>query len=200
MAPTTNEMMSLRAKVNRTTRQPPTRQEVLEYFNKEFNLIVTDPKERHYFDLEDCVDFFFETREDGINFVTVNMNVNEDYKVIHRDGRDHYLLSILGMGMVIKFKATPVIKLFHQAFLTNFENIIVRYNNMGKRHSALIKKYNRVSREGSILCQQNFEQAKTIKAQEERIQELEAELSIARRNNSIMGIRKIKRMFIRLTN
>ena len=70
-----------------------TRQEVLEYFNKEFSLIVMDPKERHYFDLEDCVDFFFETREDGINFVTVNMTVNEDYKIIHRNGRDHYLLS-----------------------------------------------------------------------------------------------------------
>ena len=175
-------------------------QEVLEYFNREFSLIVTDPKERHYFDLEDCVDFFFETREDGINFVTVNMNVNEDYKVIHRDGRDHYLLSLLGMGMVIKFKSAPAIKLFHQAFLTNFENIIVRNNDLGKRHRALIKKYNRVSSEDAILCQQNFEQAKTIKTQEERIKELEAELSIARRNNSIMGIRKIKRMFIRLTN
>lgn len=177
-----------------------TRQEVLEYFNKEFSLIVMDPKERHYFDLEDCVDFFFETREDGINFVTVNMNANEDYKVIHRDGQDHYLLSILSMGMIIKFKAQPVIKLFHQAFLTNFENIIVRYNNMGKRHRALIKKYNRLSREDAILCQQNFEQAKTIKAQEERIKELEVELRIARRNNSIIGISRIKRMFIRLTN
>ena len=177
-----------------------TRQEVLEYFNKEFSLIVTDPKERHYFDLEDCVDFFFETREDGINFVTVNMNVNEDYKIIHRDGRDHYLLSILSMGMIIKFKATSVIKLFHQAFLTNFENIIVRYNNLKKRHSDLIKKYDRVSREDAILCQQNFEQAKVIKAQEERIKELEAELRLARRNSSIMGIRRIKRMFIRLTN
>ena len=177
-----------------------TRQEVLEYFNKEFSLIVTDPKERHYFDLEDCVDFFFETREDGINFVTVNMNVNEDYKIIHRDGRDHYLLSILSMGMIIKFKATSVIKLFHQAFLTNFENIIVRYNNLKKRHSDLIKKYDRVSREDAILCQQNFEQAKVIKAQEERIKELEAELRLARLNNSVMGIRRIKRMFIRLTN
>ena len=177
-----------------------TRQEVLEYFNKEFNLIVTDPKERHYFDLEDCVDFFFETREDGINFVTVNMTVNEDYKIIHRNGRDHYLLSLLGMGMVIKFKSEPAIKLFHQAFLTNFENIIVRYNNLRKRHSDLIKKHQRVSREDAILCQQNFEQAKTIKAQEERIKELEAELRIARRNNSVMGIRRIKRMFIRLTN
>lgn len=177
-----------------------TRQEVLEYFNKEFSLIVTDPKERHYFDLEDCVEFFFETREDGINFVTVNMHVNEDYKVIHRDGRDHYLLSILGMGMVIKFKATQVIKLFHQAFLTNFENIIVRNNDLGKRHRSLIKKYNRLSREDAILCQQNFEQAKTIKAQEERIMELEAELRLVRRNNSVMGIRRIKRMFIRLTN
>ena len=175
-------------------------QEVLEYFNREFSLIVTDPKERHYFDLEDCVDFFFETREEGINFVTVNMNVNEDYKIIHRAGRDHYLLSILGMGMIIKFKATPVIKLFHQAFLTNFENIIVRNNDLGKRHRALIKKYNRASSENTILCQQNFEQAKTIKAQEERIKELESELRIARRNNSIMGINRIKRMFIRLTN
>ena len=175
-------------------------QEVLEYFNKEFSLIVTDPKERHYFDLEDCVDFFFETREDGINFVTVNMNVNDDYKIIHRDGRDHYLLSILGMGMVIKFKSAPAIKLFHQAFLSNFENLIVRFNNLTKRHSALIKKHNRASREDAILCHQNFEQAKTIKAQEERIKELEAELRIARRNNSVMGIRRIKRMFIRLTN
>ena len=172
-------------------------QEVLEYFNREFSLIVTDPKERHYFDLEDCVDFFFETREDGINFVTVNMNVNEDYKIIHRAGRDHYLLSILGMGMIIKFKATPVIKLFHQAFLTNFENIIVRNNDLGKRHRALIKKYNRVSSEDAILCQQNFEQAKTIKTQEERIKELEAELRIARRNNSIIDVNRIKRMFIR---
>ena len=177
-----------------------TRQEVLEYFNKEFSLIVTDPKERHYFDLEDCVDFFFETREDGINFVTINMTVDEDYKVIHRDGRDHYLLSLLGMGMVIKFKSAPAIKLFHQSFLSNFENLIVRYNNLRKRHSDLIKKYNRVSREDAILCQQNFEQAKVIKAQEERIKELEAELRIARRNNSIMGINRIKRMFIRLTN
>ena len=177
-----------------------TRQEVLEYFNKEFNLIVTDPKERHYFDLEDCVDFFFETREDGINFVTVNMTVNEDYKIIHRNGRDHYLLSLLGMGMVIKFKSAPAIKLFHQSFLSNFENLIVRYNDLTKRHSALIKKHNRASREDAILCQQNFEQAKTIKTQEERIKELEAELRIARRNNSIMGINRIKRMFIRLTN
>ena len=175
-------------------------EEVLEYFNREFSLIVVDPKERHYFDLEDCVDFFFETREDGINFVTVNMNVNEDYKIIHRDGRDHYLLSILSMGMIIKFKATSVIKLFHQAFLTNFENIIVRNNDLGKRHRALIKKYNRASSENAILCQQNFEHAKTIKAQEERIKELEAELRLARRNNSIIGISKIKKMFIRLTN
>ena len=175
-------------------------QEVLEYFNREFSLIVTDPKERHYFDLEDCGNFFFNTREEGINFVTVNMNVNEDYKIIHRAGRDHYLLSILGMGMIIKFKATPVIKLFHQAFLTNFENIIVRNNDLGKRHRALIKKYNRAFSENTILCQQNFEQAKTIKAQEERIKELESELRLARRNNSIIGISKIKRMFIRLTN
>ena len=175
-------------------------QEVLEYFNREFSLIVTDPKERHYFDLEDCGNFFFNTREEGVKFVTVNMNVNEDYKIIHRAGRDHYLLSILGMGMVIKFKATPVIKLFHQAFLTNFENIIVRNNDLGKRHRALIKKYNRASSENTILCQQNFEQAKTIKAQEERIKELESELRLARRNNSIIGISSIKRMFIRLTN
>lgn len=175
-------------------------QEVLEYFNREFSLIVTDPKERHYFDLEDCGNFFFNTREEGIKFVTVNMNVNEDYKIIHRAGRDHYLLSILGMGMIIKFKATPVIKLFHQAFLTNFENIIVRNNDLGKRHRALIKKYNRASSENTILCQQNFEQAKTIKAQEERIKELESELRIARRNSPIIGINRIKRMFIRLTN
>ena len=175
-------------------------QEVLEYFNREFSLIVTDPKERHYFDLEDCGNFFFNTREEGVKFVTVNMNVNEDYKIIHRAGRDHYLLSILGMGMVIKFKATPVIKLFHQAFLTNFENIIVRNNDLGKRHRALIKKYNRASSENTILCQQNFEQAKTIKAQEDRIKELEDDLRIARRNNSIMGINRIMRLFIRLTN
>lgn len=172
-------------------------QEVLEYFNREFSLIVTDPKERHYFDLEDCGNFFFNTREEGIKFVTVNMNVNEDYKIIHRAGRNHYLLSILGMGMIIKFKATPVIKLFHQAFLTNFENIIVRNNDLGKRHRALIKKYNRESSEDAILCQQNFEQAKTIKAQEERIKELETELRIARRNSPIIGISRIKRMFIR---
>lgn len=172
-------------------------QEVLEYFNREFSLIVTDPKERHYFDLEDCGNFFFNTREEGINFVTVNMNVNEDYKIIHRAGRDHYLLSILGMGMIIKFKATPVIKLFHQAFLTNFENIIVRNNDLGKRHRALIKKYNRESSENAILCQQNFEQAKTIKAQEERIKELEVELRLARRDTPIIGISRIKRMFIR---
>ena len=172
-------------------------QEVLEYFNREFSLIVTDPKERHYFDLEDCGNFFFNTREEGINFVTVNMNVNEDYKIIHRAGRDHYLLSILGMGMIIKFKATPVIKLFHQAFLTNFENIIVRNNDLGKRHRALIKKYNRLSSEDAILCQQNFEQAKTIKAQEERIKELEVELRLARRDTPIIGISRIKRMFIR---
>ena len=178
-----------------------TRQEVLEYFNKEFNLIVTDPKERHYFDLEDCVDFFFETREDGINFVTINMTVEEDYKVIHRDGRDHYLLSLLGMGMVIKFKSEPAVKLlFHQSFLSNFENLIVRFNNLTKRHRDLINKQKRISREDAILCQQNFEQAKTIKAQEERIKELEAELRIARRNNSIIGINRIKRMFIRFTN
>ena len=178
-----------------------TRQEVLEYFNKEFNLIVTDPKERHYFDLEDCVDFFFETREDGINFVTINMTVDEDYKIIHRDGRDHYLLSLLGMGMVIKFKSEPAVKLlFHQSFLSNFENLIVRFNNLTKRHRDLINKQKRISREDAILCQQNFEQAKTIKAQEERIKELEAELRLARRNNSVMGIRRIKRMFIRLTN
>lgn len=176
-------------------------QEVLEYFNREFSLIVTDPKERHYFDLEDCVDFFFETREDGINFVTINMTVEEDYKVIHRNGRDHYLLSLLGMGMVIKFKSEPAVKLlFHQAFLSNFENIIVRYNDLKKRHSNLIKKHQRISREDAILCQQNFEQAKTIKAQEERIKELEDELRLARRNNSIIGINRIKRMFIRLTN
>lgn len=178
-----------------------TRQEVLEYFNKEFNLIVTDPKERHYFDLEDCVDFFFETREDGINFVTINMTVDEDYKIIHRDGRDHYLLSLLGMGMVIKFKSEPAVKLlFHQSFLSNFENLIVRFNNLTKRHRDLINKQKRISREDAILCQQNFEQAKTIKAQEERIKELEAELRLARRNNSIMGINRIKRMFIRFTN
>ena len=178
-----------------------TRQEVLEYFNKEFNLIVTDPKERHYFDLEDCVDFFFETREDGINFVTINMTVEEDYKIIHRDGRDHYLLSLLGMGMVIKFKSEPAVKLlFHQSFLSNFENLIVRFNNLTKRHRDLINKQKRISREDAILCQQNFEQAKTIKAQEERIKELEAELRLARRNNSIMGINRIKRMFIRFTN
>ena len=178
-----------------------THQEVLEYFNKEFRLIVTDPKERHYFDLEDCVDFFFETREDGINFVKINMTIEEDYKIIHRDGRDHYLLSLLGMGMVIKFKSEPDVKLlFHQSFLSNFENLIVRFNNLTKRHRDLIKKYNRVSHEDSGLCQQNFEQAKTIKAQEERIKELEAELRIARRNNSIIGINRIKRMFIRLTN
>ena len=176
-------------------------QEVLEYFNREFSLIVTDPKERHYFDLEDCVDFFFETREDGINFVTINMTVEEDYKVIHRNGRDHYLLSLLGMGMVIKFKSEPAVELlFHQAFLSNFENIIVRYNDLKKRHSNLIKKHQRISREDAILCQQNFEQAKTIKAQEERIKELEDELRLARRNNSIIGINRIKRMFIRLTN
>ena len=178
-----------------------THQEVLKYFNKEFRLIVTDPKERHYFDLEDCVDFFFETREDGINFVTINMTVEEDYKIIHRDGRDHYLLSLLGMGMVIKFKSEPAVKLlFHQSFLSNFENLIVRLNNLTKRHRDLISKQKRISREDAILCQQNFEQAKTIKAQEERIKELEAELRIARRNNSIMGINRIKRMFIRLTN
>ena len=182
-------------------RKDSTRQEVLEYFNKEFNLIVTDPKERHYFDLEDCVDFFFETREDGINFVTINMTVEEDYKVIHRDGRDHYLLSLLGMGMVIKFKSEPAVKLlFHQSFLSNFENLIVRFNNLTKRHRDLINKQKRISREDAILCQQNFEQAKTIKAQEERIKELEAELRIARRNNSIIGINRIKRMFIRFTN
>lgn len=175
-------------------------QEVLEYFNREFSLIVMDPKERHYFDLEDCGNFFFNTREEGINFVTVNMNVNEDYKIIHRDGKDHYLLSILGMGMVIKFKSAPAIKLFHKAFLTNFENIIVRNNDLGKRHRALIKKYNRESSENAILCQQNFELAKTIKAQEERTKELEAELRIARHNNSIIGINRIKRIFIRLTN
>ena len=176
-------------------------QEVLEYFNREFSLIVTDPKERHYFDLEDCVDFFFETREDGINFVTINMTVDEDYKIIHRDGRDHYLLSLLGMGMVIKFKSEPAVKLlFHQSFLSNFENLIVRFNNLTKRHRDLINKQKRISREDAILCQQNFEQAKTIKAQEERIKELEAELRLARRNNSIMGINRIKRMFIRFTN
>ena len=175
-------------------------QEVLEYFNKEFSLIVTDPKERHYFDLEDCGNFFFNTREEGIKFVTVNMNVNEDYKVIHRAGRDHYLLSILGMGMVIKFKSAPAIKLFHQAFLSNFENLIVRYNNLTKRHRDLIKKYNKVSREDAILCQQNFEQAKIIKAQEERIKELEAELRLVRRSNPIIGISRIKRMFIRFKN
>ena len=175
-----------------------TRQEVLEYFNKEFSLIVTDPKERHYFDLEDCVDFFFETREDGINFVTVNMTVNEDYKIIHRNGRDHYLLSLLGMGMVIKFKSEPAVKLlFHQSFLSNFENLIVRYNDLTKRHSALIKKHNRASREDAILCQQNFEQAKTIKAQEERIKELEAQLRSSSHNSHIIGISRIKRMFIR---
>ena len=178
-----------------------TRQEVLEYFNKEFSLIVTDPKERHYFDLEDCMDFFFETREDSINFVTINMTAEEDYKIIHRDGRDHYLLSLLGMGMVIKFKSEPAVKLlFHQAFLSNFENLIVRFNNLTKRHRDLIKKYNRLSREDSDLCQQNFEQAKTIKAQEERIKELEAELRIVRRNSPIMGINRIKRIFIRFTN
>ena len=175
-------------------------QEVLEYFNKEFSLIVTDPKERHYFDLEDCGNFFFNTREEGIKFVTVNMNVNEDYKVIHRAGRDHYLLSILGMGMVIKFKSAPAIKLFHKAFLSNFENLIVRYNNLTKRHRDLIKKYNKVSREDAILCQQNFEQAKITKAQEERIKELEAELRLARRNNSIIDVNRIKRMFIRFKN
>lgn len=175
-------------------------QEVLEYFNKEFSLIVTDPKERHYFDLEDCGNFFFNTREEGIKFVTVNMNVNEDYKVIHRAGRDHYLLSILGMGMVIKFKSAPAIKLFHQAFLSNFENLIVRYNNLTKRHRELIKKYNKVSREDAILCQQNFEQAKIIKAQEERIKELEAELRLVRRSNSIIDVNRIKRMFIRFKN
>lgn len=172
-------------------------QEVLEYFNREFSLIVTDPKERHYFDLEDCGNFFFNTREEGIKFVTVNMTVNEDYKIIHRDGRDHYLLSLLGMGMVIKFKSAPAIKLFHQAFLTNFENLIVRFNNLTKRHRDLTKKYNRLSSEDAILCQQNFEQAKTIKAQEERIKELETELRIARRNSPIIGISRIKRMFIR---
>lgn len=176
-------------------------QEVLEYFNKEFSLIVTDPKERHYFDLEDCGNFFFETREDGINFVKINMTIEEDYKIIHRNGRDHYLLSLLGMGMVIKFKSEPAVKLlFHQSFLSNFENLIVRFNNLTKRHSALIKKHNRASREDGILCQQNFEQAKTIKAQEERIKELEAELLIARRNTPIIGISRIKKMFIRLTN
>ena len=175
-------------------------QEVLEYFNREFSLIVMDPKERHYFDLEDCGNFFFNTREEGIKFVTVNMTVNEDYKFIHRDGRDHYLLSLLGMGMVIKFKSAPAIKLFHQAFLTNFENLIVRFNNLTKRHRDLTKKYNRLSSEDAILCQQNFEQAKTIKAQEERIKELETELRIARRNSPIIGISRIKRMFIRLTN
>ncbi len=172
-------------------------QEVLEYFNREFSLIVMDPKERHYFDLEDCGNFFFNTREEGIKFVTVNMTVNEDYKIIHRDGRDHYLLSLLGMGMVIKFKSAPAIKLFHQAFLTNFENLIVRFNNLTKRHRDLTKKYNRLSSEDAILCQQNFEQAKTIKAQEERIKELETELRIARRNSPIIGISRIKRMFIR---
>ena len=182
-------------------RKDSTRQEVLEYFNKEFNLIVTDPKERHYFDLEDCVDFFFETREDGINFVTVNMTVNEDYKIIHRNGRDHYLLSLLGMGMVIKFKSEPAVKLlFHQSFLSNFENLIVRYNDLTKRHSALIKKHNKASREDAILCQQNFEQAKIIKAQEERIKELEAELRLVRRSNSIIDVNRIKRMFIRFKN
>ena len=160
-------------------------QEVLEYFNREFSLIVMDPKERHYFDLEDCGNFFFNTREEGINFVTVNMNVNEDYKIIHRDG---------------KVKSAPAIKLFHKAFLTNFENIIVRNNDLGKRHRALIKKYNRESSENAILCQQNFEQAKTIKAQEERIKELEAELRLSRRNSPIIGISRIKRMFIRFTN
>ena len=49
-------------------------QEVLEYLNKEFSLIVMDPKERHYFDLEDSVNFFFKTRDEGINFVLVNMH------------------------------------------------------------------------------------------------------------------------------
>ena len=181
-------------------RKDSTCQEVLEYLNKEFRLIVTDPKERHYFDLEDCGEFFFNTRDEGIKFVTVNLNVNEDYKVIHRDGRDHYLLSLLGMGMVIKFKSAPAIKLFHQAFLTNFENIIVRYNDLRKRHSNLIKKHQRVSREDAILCQQNFEQAKTIQAQEERIKELEAELRLARRSTPIIDVNRIKRIFIRFTN
>jgi len=172
-------------------------QEVLEYLNKEFNLIVMDPKERHYFDLEDCVDYFFVTREDGINFVTVNMNVNEDYKIVHRDGQDHYLLSILGMGMIIKFKATPAIKLFHQAFLTNFENLIVRYNGLRQRHRALIKKNKKSSSENAVLAQMNFEQAKTIKEQEERIKELEAALHSASHNSHIIGIKRIKRIFIR---
>ena len=178
-------------------RKDSTTQEVLEYLNKEFSLIVMDPKERHYFDLEDCGDFFFNTRDEGINFVTVNMNVNDDYKIVHRNGQDHYLLSILGMGMIIKFKATPAIKLFHQAFLTNFENLIMRYNNLRKRHRDLIKKDKKQSRENAILCQQTFEQAKTIKAQEERIKELEAQLRSTSHNSHIIGISRIKRMFIR---
>ena len=178
-------------------RKDSTTQEVLEYLNKEFSLIVMDPKERHYFDLEDCGDFFFNTRDEGINFVTVNMNINDDYKIVHRNGQDHYLLSILGMGMIIKFKATPAIKLFHQAFLTNFENLIMRYNNLRKRHRDLIKKDKKQSRENAILCQQTFEQAKTIKAQEERIKELEAQLRSTSHNSHIIGISRIKRMFIR---
>lgn len=181
-------------------RKDSTTQEVLEYLNKEFNLIVMDPKERHYFDLEDCVDFFFKTRDEGINFVTVNMNVNEDYKIVHRDGQDHYLLSILGMGMVIKFNAAPAIKLFHQAFLTNFENLIEKYNNLRKRHRDLIKKDKKQTRENAILAQRVFDQAKTIKKQEERIKELEAQLRSASRNSHIIGVRRIRRMFIRLKN
>jgi len=160
-------------------------QEVLEYLNKEFSLIVMDPKERHYFDLEDSVNFFFKTRDEGINFVLVNMHINDDYKIVHRNGKDHYLLSILSMGMIIKYKApSSVCRLFHQAFLTNFENLVEKFNDLRRRHRDLIDKVKRLAHENKSLVQMNGEQAQTIKSQEARIKKLEAELrSKSRKTN-----------------
>lgn len=160
-------------------------QEVLEYLNKEFSLIVMDPKERHYFDLEDSVNFFFKTRDEGINFVLVNMHINDDYKIVHRNGKDHYLLSILSMGMIIKYKApSSVCRLFHQAFLTNFENLVEKFNDLRRRHRDLIDKVKRLAHENKSLVQMNAEQAQTIKSQDARIKELEAKLrSKSRKTN-----------------
>ena len=133
-------------------------QEVLEYLNKEFSLIVMDPKERHYFDLEDSVNFFFKTRDEG-------------------NGKDHYLLSILSMGMIIKYKApSSVCRLFHQAFLTNFENLVEKFNDLRRRHRDLIDKVKRLAHENKSLVQMNAVQAQTIKSQEAQIKELETKL------------------------
>ena len=71
-----------------------------------------------------------------------------------------------------------------QAFLTNFENLVEKFNDLRRRHRDLIDKVKRLAHENKSLVQMNAEQAQTIKSQEARIKKLEAELrSKSRKTN-----------------